>query len=80
MSPIEIRKGYIPTEESYSGFGTTSNPTKLLKILKRNKIEEVIIVGLALDYCVGNTAIDAAQAGFKVTVIEEATRSVNEKS
>lgn len=67
---IEIRKGYNLNEESYSGFGTQKNPTKLLKLLKRNKIEEVVIVGLALDFCVGNTALDAVKNGLKATVIE----------
>lgn len=67
---IEIKKGYIPTEESYSGFGTEKNPTKLSRILKRNNISEVVVVGLALDFCVGNTAIDAIKAGFKATVIK----------
>lgn len=74
---IEIRKGYIPDEESYSGFGTERNPTKLLKLLKRSHIEEVVVVGLALDFCVGNTALDAARNGFKVTIVEEATKAVS---
>lgn len=35
------------------------------------------MVGLALDFCVGNTALDAKDAGFKVTVIKECTRGVS---
>jgi len=39
-------------------------------------ITEVYVVGLALDYCVGNTALDAKKSGLKVTVIEECTKGV----
>lgn len=79
-SYIEIRKGYIKDQECYSGFGTKRNPTKLLKLLKRNNIEEVIVVGLALDFCVGSTALDAKREGFKVTVVAEATKAVNDQT
>lgn len=46
------------------------NPTKLLKMLKGYGITEVVVCGLALDFCVGNTALDAAREGFNVTVID----------
>ena len=38
------------------------------------------VVGLALDYCVGSTAVDAKNAGFDVTVIEESTKPVAEET
>lgn len=44
--------------------------------LKEIGIKTVYVVGLALDYCVGSTAIDAKEAGFDVWVIEEATKPV----
>lgn len=49
-------------------------------MLKRNKITEVVVCGLALDFCVGNTALDAVRLGFKVTVIDETTKGVNPSS
>jgi nicotinamidase-related amidase len=52
----------------------------LLTLLHEHHIEEVVIVGLALDYCVGATAMDAVRAGLKVTVIEEGTKFVREES
>jgi nicotinamidase-related amidase len=43
-------------------------------------VDELYVVGLALDYCVGNTALDAKEAGLKVTVIKECTRGVAAES
>jgi nicotinamidase/pyrazinamidase len=45
-------------------------------ILRRNGMERLVIYGIATDYCVRATALDALQAGFKVTVIEELCRGV----
>jgi nicotinamidase/pyrazinamidase len=45
-------------------------------ILKRNGIEKVIVYGLATDYCVKATAIDAANAGYNVTVVEGLCKGV----
>ena len=42
----------------------------MLEILKKHNIEELVVVGLALDYCVGNTALDSVREGFKTTVID----------
>lgn len=45
--------------------------------MKRYGITEIVVCGLALDFCVGNTALDAAREGFKVTVIDETTKGVS---
>ena len=45
-------------------------------ILKNKGIKEVFVVGLALDYCVGLTALDARAAGLETTVIEEGTKGI----
>ncbi len=77
---IYVKKGIVLDEEQYSGFGTKRCPTELKKRLKDLSVDEVHVVGLALDYCVGNTALDAKEAGFKVTVVKECTRGVAAES
>lgn len=69
-------KGTKSDEDAYSGFGKKANPTKLLKSLKDSRIEVAIVVGLALDFCVGSTALDAKGHGFETIVVEEATKAV----
>ena len=78
-----ILKGCHAGTDSYSGFGSAPHPdgsrdevTTLYALLDRYDIKEVFIVGLAFDYCVKATAIDAAKLGYKTTVIREATRAV----
>lgn len=83
--PIEIprvRKG-TNGEDGYSGF-TMRNPvtdeeipTELEGLLRRRGIERVVVCGLATDYCVKATALDAARLGFAVSVLGEAVRAVN---
>lgn len=58
-----IRKGQNVDWDSYSGFGMEDDETSLGKDLSESKIEKVFVVGLAFDYCVGNTALDAAKKG-----------------
>ena len=50
------------------------------KILKKNGIKKLIIYGIATDYCVKATAVDAADAGYKVTVIEGLCKGVAPKT
>lgn len=49
-------------------FGTNPEDTGLLKILKEHDIKTVFVVGLALDYCVKSTAVDAAKNGFEFNI------------
>lgn len=74
-------KGFLPERDSYSGFGGYNEPNingaSLEAYLKEQGVEEVTVVGLALDYCVKSTAIDAHRLGFKSTVVLEGTRPVN---
>lgn len=74
-----IKKGTNPEVDSYSGFfdNDQKSATGLGDFLKTMKIEEVDVVGLALDYCVKFTAEDAKRLGFKTNVIVDATRAVN---
>lgn len=72
-----VQKGKDKRYDSYSGFmDDGGSKTALNKILKKNKIKEVIVYGIATDYCVKATAIDAANAGYKVTVIEGLCKGV----
>lgn len=74
-------KAFLTEEDSYSGFGGHIRPEMdaqtLEAYLRAQGVEEVTVVGLALDYCVKSTAIDAHQLGFKSTVLLDGTRPVN---
>lgn len=72
-------KGENKEVDSYSGFfdNDKQSSTGLGEWLKLHGISEVHVVGLALDYCVKATALDAHSLGFKTSVILDATRSVN---
>ncbi|KAI6916814.1 hypothetical protein KC355_g17687, partial [Hortaea werneckii] len=51
---------------------------RLEALLKEKEVNEVFVVGIAYDYCVKCTAIDAADAGFKTTVLEDACKAVQQ--
>jgi nicotinamidase/pyrazinamidase len=72
-----VRKGMDPQYDSYSGFQDDGGKkTDLDKILKKEKISKVIVYGIATDYCVRATALDAVAAGYQVTVIKNLCRGV----
>jgi len=74
-----FRKGTDPDIDSYSGFfdNGKKKDTGLKAFLKSKGVEDVFIVGLATDYCVKFTAMDAIDGGFQTAVISDATRAVN---
>ncbi|MBU2511614.1 bifunctional nicotinamidase/pyrazinamidase [bacterium] len=74
-----FQKGLDAEVDSYSGFFDNDHQrsTGLDKYLKNEGIDEVFIVGLALDYCVKFTAMDAKALGLKTFVFRDATRAVN---
>jgi nicotinamidase/pyrazinamidase len=74
-----IRKGYNRLIDSYSGFQEADRETLtgLSGYLNERDVDRLYVVGLATDFCVGWTAIDAAAGGFDVTVIEDATRAID---
>ena len=76
---IVIRKGFRPAIDSYSAFfeNDHATPTGLEGYLKSRGIARLTLVGLATDFCVAYSAIDAAGLGFKVTVIEAACRAID---
>lgn len=76
-----FRKGTDKTIDSYSGFFDNGHKkaTGLESYLKEKGVIEVRVVGLATDYCVKFTALDAVSLGFKTTVILSACRGVDLK-
>lgn len=76
-----VQKGMNPAVDSYSGFfdNAKRGDTGLANFLRHNHIERVFICGLALDYCVKFTALDAISEGFETFLITDATRPVNVK-
>ncbi|MGH2571913.1 MAG: isochorismatase family protein [Actinomycetota bacterium] len=77
-----VRKG-TGGEDGYSGFTVrdptsgAEEPTGLESMLRERGIEKVVVVGLATDYCVKETALDAARKGFGATVLLEGIRAVD---
>lgn len=72
-----VRKGLDPRYDSYSGFQDDGGKkTELDKILKKNRINKLVIYGIATDYCVRATALDAVAAGYQVVVIKSLCRGV----
>ncbi len=72
-----VKKGKDKRYDSYSGFQDDGGAkTEMNGILKEKGIKELIVYGIATDYCVKATAIDAADAGYKVTVVEGLSKGV----
>jgi nicotinamidase/pyrazinamidase len=78
----EIKKG-VDGEDGYSGF-TVSDPvtgielsTGLGALLNDAGVSEVVVLGLATDYCVKETALDGARVGFSTVVLADGIRAVN---
>ena len=74
-----IRKGYNPAIDSYSAFfeNDNSTPTGLEGYLRTRGIGTLILVGLATDFCVNYSAVDAAKLGFNVTVRMNLCRAID---
>jgi len=72
-------KGTDPNIDSYSGLFDNGHrrSTGLGEWLKARRVAEVFVCGLATDYCVKLTALDAAKMGFKTHFLEDASRGVN---
>ena len=76
---LVIRKGYHRDVDSYSAFveADKKTPTGLAGYLRARGIKRCYLAGLATDFCVGWSAMDARAAGFKAAVIEDASRGIN---
>jgi len=77
-----VRKG-VGGEDGYSGFSVrdprtgSRSATELADLLRERAVERVVVVGLATDYCVKETALDAVRGGLATTVLEEGIRAVD---
>ena len=80
-----VRKGE-GGEDGYSGFTVRDpstgrhGPTGLEELLREKAIRRVVVLGLATDYCVKETAVDAVRLGFDTTLLREGVRAVNLQS
>ncbi len=74
-----LRKGFRRDIDSYSAFTENdgATPTGLAGYLRERKLNRLFFAGLALDFCVGSSAIAAAQLGFPSIVLEDLTRAVD---
>lgn len=73
-----VDKGYLSNCEYYSAFNDTWewHKTELDEYLKKHHTTEVYVVGLALDFCVKNTAISAAKLGYDTTILKDYTKPI----
>ncbi len=79
---VRVRKG-TGGEDGYSGFTVRDprsgeeRPTGLGDALRGRDVTDVVVLGLATDYCVKDTALDAARLGFRTTLLADGVRAVN---
>ncbi len=78
---LVIRKGYNKDTDSYSAFLEADRKTRtgLDGYLKARGVKRVFVCGLATDFCVAWTALDARRYGFEAVVIEDACRGIDNK-
>ena len=79
QAELIIRKGYHKDVDSYSAFTEADGKTTtgLAAWLKARKLKRLFVAGLATDFCVAWTAIDARKAGFDTWVVEDACRGID---
>jgi len=79
QAQLVIRKGHHREIDSYSAFMEADRKTStgLAGYLRERGLGEVYVCGLATDFCVAWTALDARAAGFEISVIEEASRAID---
>lgn len=76
---LVIRKGFRSAIDSYSAFFENDHKTRtgLEGYLRERGVHQLVMVGLATDFCVRYSAVDAAKLGFGVTVLEGACRAID---
>jgi nicotinamidase/pyrazinamidase len=79
QAELIMRKGFHPQIDSYSAFFENDRVTAtgLCGYLRERRITRVFLVGLAYDYCVGYSALDARGHGFEAIVIRDACRAID---
>ena len=76
---LVLRKGYHHEVDSYSGFREADRKTHtgLAGYLRERGLQRLFVVGLATDFCVNWTALDATSNGFETLVVEDLTRAID---
>src|SRR5205085_7919086 len=76
---LVLRKGFMREIDSYSAFfeNDRRTPTGLASYLRERGFRRLYLAGLATDYCVAYSALDAIRLGFAVTVLEDACRAID---
>ena len=79
QAQLVVRKGFHAGVDSYSAFQEADRrtPTGLNGYLRERAIERLFVVGLATDFCVAWTALDARRLGYETWVVEDATRAID---
>ncbi len=77
-----VRKGFRVSVDSYSAFLENDHitPTGLAGYLRERQLSHLYLCGLAWDYCVGHSALDARELGFQVSVITDAVRGIDDEA
>jgi nicotinamidase/pyrazinamidase len=79
QAELILRKGFRPHIDSYSAFfeNDKTTPTGLGGYLRERGLTRVFLAGLAYDYCVGYSALDARQLGFEAVIVRDACRAID---
>jgi nicotinamidase/pyrazinamidase len=79
QAELILRKGFRPRVDSYSAFfeNDRTTPTGLAGYLRERGLTRVFLAGLAYDYCVGYSALDARRLGFPAVVLRDACRAID---
>jgi nicotinamidase/pyrazinamidase len=79
QAELILRKGFRPQIDSYSAFfeNDRTTPTGLAGYLRERGLTRVFLAGLAYDFCVGYSALDARRLGFPVVVLRDACRAID---
>jgi nicotinamidase/pyrazinamidase len=79
QAELIVRKGFRREIDSYSAFfeNDRTTPTGLAGYLRERGFQRVFLAGLAYDYCVGYSALDARRLGFEAIVLTDACRAIN---
>ena len=79
QAELILRKGFRPQVDSYSAFfeNDRTTPTGLAGYLRERGLTRVFLAGLAYDYCVGYSALDARRLGFPAVVLRDACRAID---
>jgi nicotinamidase/pyrazinamidase len=79
QAELVLRKGFRPHIDSYSAFfeNDKTTPTGLGGYLRERGLTRVFLAGLAYDYCVGYSALDARRLGFEAVIVRDACRAID---